>query len=212
VIPDPLGDSVRWLAGGGLLAYPTETVWGLGADATSDAAVGRLLRWKGRGGDSPLSIVVDTSTALENLGIDVSRGAYRVAAAFWPGPITLVLRCPRRFAAGVARADGAIGVRCSSHPLAAAIARRLRAEGVGPMTATSLNRSGDPAARSRAQAVALCGEGDDMPRMVDVDQAESGGDEPSTVLDLTGAAPKVLRWGALPAEALNPVLEELPGS
>jgi L-threonylcarbamoyladenylate synthase len=212
VIPDPLGDGVRWLRGGGLLAYPTETVWGLGADASSQTAITRLLRWKGRGDAEPLAILVESANDLPRLGCEFGREAKRLASQFWPGPLTLVLRCRERYAPGVARTDGALGVRCSSHPLAAALARRLRAERVGPITATSLNRSGAPAARSRAAAEALCGPEPDQPRLLEVKGAEAGGDAASTVVDLTAARPLVLRWGALAADVLEPVLAELAGA
>jgi L-threonylcarbamoyladenylate synthase len=212
VIPDPIGDAVRWVQGGGLLAYPTETVWGLGADARSELSLSRLVRWKGRGPEAPISILIDEPGALAPLGFELSPASQRICDAFWPGPLTLVLPGAGDFAPGVARADGAVGVRCASHPLAAAIARRLRTQGVGPMTATSLNPSGQPAARSREQAVEFCGEGEELPRMIDVDQAEAGGDEATTVLDLSGSAPEVLRWGAIPADSLEPLLRELSGS
>jgi L-threonylcarbamoyladenylate synthase len=212
VIPDPIGDAVRWVQEGGLLAYPTETVWGLGADASAAGSLSRLARWKGRGPDEPVSILVDEPGALASLGFEVSRAVQGICEAFWPGPLTLVLKSGGNFAPGVARADGAVGVRCTSHPLAAAIARRLRSEGVGPMTATSLNPSGEPAARTREQAVECCGDGEDQPRMIDVEQAEAGGDEASTVLDMTGSRPEVLRWGAVAADALEPLLRELSHS
>jgi L-threonylcarbamoyladenylate synthase len=212
VIPDPLGDASRWLRSGGLLAYPTETVWGLGADATAEPAVARLLRWKGRGDADPLAILIETASDLSSLGIEVGRAAKRLAGLFWPGPLTLVLPCHRRFAHGVSRADGAVGVRCSSHPLATALARRLRREGVGPITATSLNRSGAPPARTRAEAESLCGGEPDQPRLLEVKGAESGGDAASTVVDLAGPRPVVLRWGAVAADALEPVLAEFAGA
>jgi L-threonylcarbamoyladenylate synthase len=212
VIPDPLGDAARWVRSGGLLAYPTETVWGLAADATSEAALARLLRWKGRSEAEPIAILVEAAGDLPALGLEVGRAAKRLAALFWPGPLTLVLPCRGRFPRGLARADGAVGVRCSSHPLAAALARRLRGERVGPVTATSLNRSGAPPARTRAEAEALCGGEPEQPRMLEVKGAESGGDAASTVVDLTGARPNVLRWGAVAADVLEPVLAELGGS
>lgn len=212
MIPDPLGDGVRWLRSGGLLAYPTETVWGLAVDATSEAAVARLLRWKGRGAADPLAVLVELPADLPRLGCELGREAKRLASLFWPGPLTLVLPCRARYAPGVARADGALGVRCSSHPLAAALARRLRSERVGPVTATSLNRSGAPPARNRAAAEALCGSGPDQPRLLEVKGAEAGGDAASTVVDLTTRRPVVLRWGALAADALEPVLAELAGA
>jgi tRNA A37 threonylcarbamoyladenosine synthetase subunit TsaC/SUA5/YrdC len=107
----------------------------------------------------------------------------------------------------VARPDGAVGVRCSAHPLAAAIARRLRSQGVGPITATSLNPSGLPPARTREEARAACGSDLEVPRMLEVDRAEAGGGPASTVVDVTGQRPRVLRWGALSAAELEPVLQ-----
>jgi tRNA A37 threonylcarbamoyladenosine synthetase subunit TsaC/SUA5/YrdC len=93
-----------------------------------------------------------------------------------------------------------------------ALARRLRAERVGPITATSLNRSGDPAARTRADAERLCGSEAEQPRLLEIQGAETGGDSASTVVDLTPPRPVVLRWGAVPADALEPVLAELSGA
>jgi L-threonylcarbamoyladenylate synthase len=211
-MPDPLGDAARWLRSGGLLAYPTETVWGLGADATSEPAIARLLRWKARDGSDPLAILVEAPGDLAMLGVEPTRAARRLTGLFWPGPLTLVLPCSRRFARGIARADGAVGVRCSSHPLATALARRLRGERVGPITATSLNRHGAPAARTRGEAESACGQEPDQPRLLDVQGAEAGGDSASTVVDLCGARPVVLRWGAIAADALEPVLAELAGA
>jgi len=209
MLPDPLGDAVDWVRGGGLLAYPTETVWGLGADARSGPALTRLVDWKGRRSDVPISILVGALDDLEALGFEVDAGARRLAGQFWPGPLTLVMPCQGRFAPGIARADGAVGVRCSAHPLAAALARRLSREGVGPMTATSLNHSGAPPLRTRHEARASCSEDTDAPRMLDVDGAEAGGERESTVVDVTGERPTVLRWGALPEPVLEPVFKEI---
>ena len=203
---DPIGDAVRRVRDGGLVAFPTETVWGLGADARSDTALEALRRFKGRRDDAPISILVDCAEALVSLDFEVGACAERLVKEFWPGPLTLVLRCGSRFARGIARADGAVGVRCSAHPLASALARRLRAEGVGPMTATSLNESGAPEARTRAEALRVCG---DLVPLVEVEGAESGGDAPSTVVDLSGDLPRVLRAGAVPDTELLPFIEEL---
>jgi L-threonylcarbamoyladenylate synthase len=95
---------------GALLAYPTETVWGLGADAGSDAALERLRAFKGRADDAPVSILVAEPAAIAAPDFDASPLARALAERFWPGPLTLVLPCRRRFAAGVAREDGAVGV------------------------------------------------------------------------------------------------------
>jgi len=199
--------AVEWVRAGGLVAYATETVWGLGADACSDAAVASLRRWKGRSDDAPLSVLVEAPDALAALGCEPREAAGRLAAAFWPGPLTLVVRCARAFAAGIARGDGAVGLRCSSHPVASAFASALARAGAGPVTATSLNHSGEPAAHDIAQARALC-TGAGAPHLLD-DAPDAGSGRESTVVDLTGPQPVVLRWGALSRGALVPLLEEV---
>jgi L-threonylcarbamoyladenylate synthase len=206
---DPIGAAVDWIRGGGLLGYPTETVWGLGADAGSVAAVDRLRSWKGKRESAPLSILIADPVCLESLGFEFNDLARRLAAAFWPGPLTLVMSCRGRFAPGIPRHDGAVGVRCSSHPISAALARRLAAEGVGPITSTSLNRSGAPPAATLARAREVCGSDPESPRLLAVEGAEAGGDGESTVIDTTGPELVVLRWGALAKPNLASVLESL---
>lgn len=201
----PLDEAVRRLRAGGLVAYPTETLWGLGADARSDAALGRLRAWKRRDDGQPISILVERAGALEGLGIELGAAARVLAEAFWPGPLTLVLAARGGFARGIASASGAIGVRCSPHPAARALAERLAEEGVGPITSTSLNRSGEPPARTRAQARALC-EGEDGPWLFDEAGAPEPGGLASTVVDATGAAARLLRVGAVGADALRAAL------
>lgn len=208
-LPDPLGDALVWVRDGELVAYPTETVWGLGADATSAPALEALRRWKGRETAEPVSILVEHPNQLAELGLALPPAARRLVDRFWPGPLTLVLHSERAFAPGVAREDGAVGVRCSSHPLAIALARRCRGAGVGPLTATSLNRSGDDPARTADEASALCGDEAGVPHLLAVEGAEAGGDRESTVLDLAGDVPRVLRWGAIGDDALGPALREL---
>jgi tRNA threonylcarbamoyl adenosine modification protein (Sua5/YciO/YrdC/YwlC family) len=202
-----LADAVTWVAQGGVLAYPTETVWGLGADARSRDAVERLRAFKGRGDDAPISILVTGVGALSALGFSVGAAAQRLARDFWPGPLTLVLPCAGAFAPGVARGDGAIGVRCSPHAVAAELAQRCEDAGTGPLTATSCNRTGAPPAHTRADARSVCS-GDPRARVL-AGGADAEGAPASTVIDMTGDAPRVLRWGALSEPALRPVLEEL---
>ncbi|MDJ0869525.1 MAG: L-threonylcarbamoyladenylate synthase [Myxococcota bacterium] len=202
--PTASAADVAHLRDGGLLAFPTETVWGLGADARSDAALARLAAWKGRASDQPIAILVEGPDALGPLGIELPPAAARLARRHWPGPLTLVLPSRGRFAPGVARADGAVGVRCSSHPVAAALARACAAAGVGPLTATSLNRSGEPPARSRREAAALCEDVPDAPRLADTPGPDASGGAPSSVVDCCGADLAVLRYGALGPEDLAP--------
>jgi len=212
MMPDPIGQAAYWLGSGGLLAYPTETIWGLGADARSAEALERLRRWKRRQAGEPVALLVENVATAAELGFQLGPAARRLAEAFWPGPLTLVVPSRDEFAPGVARADGAVGLRCSAHPLTEALARRLRLAGIGPITATSFNRSGEPPAATLATAQALCGEGPDEPRLIDVEGAEAGGDAESTVVDATGNTLQVLRWGALPANEIEPVIEEIERS
>lgn len=168
---DALAAAVAHVRAGGLLAFPTETVWGLGADARSEAALARLRRWKGRCAGQPVAVLVASAESAHTLGLPLPAAAQRLAAAFWPGPLTLVVPAPPdRFAAGVARADGAVGLRCSSHPRTAALVAALERAGVGPLTATSLNRHGEPPVRTRTEALALC-RGDAAPRCFELDDA-----------------------------------------
>lgn len=202
--PAALAAAVARIAAGGLVAFPTETLWGLGADARSEAALAALRRWKGRAADQPVSVLVADRAALAPLGIRLPAAAQRLADALWPGPLTLVVPAPPGcFAAGVARGDGAVGLRCSPHPTAAALAAALAAAGVGPLTATSLNRHGEPPARTRAEAASLCA--DDAVLCCDAGPdagAATGPPLASTVVDLTGPTPRVLREGAVDAAAL----------
>jgi len=209
VNPDPIGDAVDWIRRGGLLAYPTETVWGLGADSRSRESIEALQRWKGRDGASPISILVSDRSALPPLGFELTPVVEKLADALWPGPMTLVLSCKGAFARGVARDDGAVGVRCSSHPLCGEIARRADRDGIGPITATSLNTSGAPAARNREQAREICARGEPAPKLIEIDDAEAGGSTESTVIDAAGGRIEVLRWGALSPEDLEPIVGPL---
>jgi tRNA threonylcarbamoyl adenosine modification protein (Sua5/YciO/YrdC/YwlC family) len=200
--------AVAALQSGALLAYPTETLYGLAADGRSGNAVAQLCSWKGRGPRRPLPILVEGSEALAGFGIELSPRPRRLAEAFWPGPLTLVLHCPELFAPGVAREDGAVGFRCSAHPVAAALARRAAREGIGPLTATSLNRSGGAPARTRAEAARHCDGRPGSPILMDVPGAEAGGGPPSSVLDMTGPEPRMLREGAISTAQVTAVLEE----
>jgi L-threonylcarbamoyladenylate synthase len=194
--------ALRRLARGALVAFPTETVWGLAAPAASEAAVARLARWKGRAETQPIAVLVPDLAALEALGAELPRAARRLAAAFWPGPLTLVLHCGARFAPGIAGAGGAVGFRCSPHPAAHALAAAASAAGLGPLTATSLNRSGVAPARTRAEAAALCGAREDEPEILAGAWPDAGGGAASSVVDLAHGAPRILREGAVAASAL----------
>lgn len=199
--------AVAHVAAGGLVAYATETLYGLGADARSDVALQRLRDWKGRAAGQPVAVLVESAAALPGLGVEVTPLASVLIQAFWPGPLTLVLRCEGRFARGIVGGDGTLGLRCSPHPVAAALASALAKAGQGPLTATSLNRSGESPARSRAEADALCaGAGPRGVRLVSLAGAPEPAGLASSVVDASGPVLRILREGALPARALQRAL------
>ncbi len=198
-------DAVEHVARGGLVAFPTETSWGLAADAGSEPALATLRAWKGRDGAKPISVLVGGVDDFEALGAEVSPAARRLAEAFWPGPLTLVVCVRATWAQRVAGSSGAVGLRCSPHPVAAALARLARRRGVGPLTATSLNRSGAPDCRTRADAERLAGSA-----ILLVAGADAGGAPPSSVVDATGREPVVLREGALSRDAIAGALAGAP--
>lgn len=198
--------ALEHLRADGAVAFPSETVWGLAARASSQRAVDALRAWKGRGSDRPISLLVSGEAALAAHGFELSPLARRLVDALWPGPLTLVLPCRARFARGVASPSGSVGVRCSSHPLAAALASAAEAAGLGLLTATSLNRSGDAPVGCEAEARALCAAAPGGPRVIGAGGDDAGGEPPTTVVDLAGDRPRVIRWGGVGAQVLEPLL------
>jgi len=204
-------EAVGWLTDDGFLAYPTETVWGLGACADRTPAIERLLAWKGRASDAPLAVGVDSIEGAIALECEIDLHARRLMEAFWPGPLTVVVPCRRRFAPGVARRDGALGLRCSSHALAHALCVAVAEAGLGPLTSTSLNRTGEAPAATFAAAREMVGERAEgvaadrreAPRVVFEAGCEAGGATPSSVVDCSGARPEILRTGAIDRERLE---------
>jgi L-threonylcarbamoyladenylate synthase len=212
-----IAEAAQRIRRGELVAYPTETVWGLAADARSAAAVAKLRAWKGRDAEKPMSVLVSDYGALAALGAETTPLADELAAKFWPGPLTLVVRCQGAFAEGIAGADGGVGFRCSPHPVARALARAA-----GVITATSFNRSGDPACETRAQAERCAAAASALATgastlatgastlaagaiaLVAGEDAHCAA--PSSVVDATGAQLRVLREGAILASALEAAL------
>lgn len=211
--PDSLDVAVERLSAGGLLAYPTETVWGLGACADRPMAIDRLFAWKGRRSDQPLAVLVRSTESALRLGCQLDECAWRLARAFWPGPLTIVVPCTNRFAPGVAREDGALGLRCSPHPIARLLVTALDDAGLGPLTSTSLNRSGDAPAVDvdAAEAMMVGGPEDGLESPLLFATLESGAlcdagaARPSSVVDCTAPTPRILRAGAIEAESLEKV-------
>jgi len=180
------------LAAGELVAFPTETVYGLGARADDDAAVAKIFRAKGRPADHPLIVHVADAEGARAFAAQVPAVAVRLVAAFWPGPLTIIV--PRAAGIGTAAAGGqpTIGLRCPSHPVARALLRAARQSGVAGVAAPSANRFGR-ISPTLAQHVA-----DEFGGVLMV---LDGGACPvgieSSIVDCTGGRPVLLRPGVL---------------
>lgn len=182
-----LDAAVRAVEAGGVVVFPTETVWGMGARPDREEAVERIYHLKGRPHDQPLQRLVATMEELEALAV-VEGAVRRVIERFMPGSLTLVLD---------ARDGGTIGVRIPDHPVALALLRRT-----GPLAATSANRSGEPTPADPAAIQGLFGDGVDA--YLDGDPLPAG--TSSTVLSVVGAEPELLREGAIPRQAIEEIL------
>ncbi|MBI5482458.1 MAG: threonylcarbamoyl-AMP synthase [Deltaproteobacteria bacterium] len=175
------------LAGGAIVAFPTETFYGLAVPALDARAVARLCDLKGREAAQALPVIVDSVAMLERLVVEVPPAARELMARHWPGALTLVLAARPEVPAPLVSVQG-VGARVSSHPLATAL---VRACGV-PLTATSANRSGRPPARTAAAVRAAFGD-----EVYVLDGGTTAGGPPSTVASLDGGRVVVLRAGAV---------------
>jgi L-threonylcarbamoyladenylate synthase len=204
--PDVRDDAIQTaahsVASGELVVLPTDTVYGVGADAFDTVAVGDLLRAKGRGRDMPVPVLVGSWSTIEGLVSAVDARMRLLIEAFWPGGLTLVVRHAQSLSWDLGDADGTVAVRMPLHPVAIELLERT-----GPMAVSSANRSGHPAAQTAAEAQAQLGEDvavylEDGPVTVGI---------ASTIVDLTGPQPKVLRAGAVSEQALREVVPDIIG-
>ena len=178
--------------------FPTETLDGLGADARSEAAVARLVAMRGRESGKPILVLVRDVAMAETVAAEVPEGARRLAARFWPGPLTLVMRARPGLPAALTAESGTIGVRVPGHPVAAAIVDGL----ARPVTAPSANPPGGTPPRRLDEARAWFG--DRVEVYVDGGELPGGG---STVASVEDGELRVLRAGVVSEAALRAVLE-----
>lgn len=184
---------------GGLLGYPTETVYGLGTEAT-DAALDSLARLKGRPPRKPFLLLVSSVAMADACGLVFNQPARVLAAEFWPGPLTLVLRGGEgRLPDRLRGAEGGIAVRWTSH---VAIARLITAMG-RPLTSTSANRPGGPSAPGAEGIVELFPEAIADGTLLVLDGGVLGNVPPSTLVDCTARLPRLVREGAIPRNELR---------
>lgn len=199
--PQALQQAIALLLAGQVVAFPTDTVYGIGAPATDAAAVARLYTVKGRPEDKAIPVLIATTADLDRLTARVPPVVVSLAERFWPGGLTLVLPAAPSLPTALTAGGATIAVRCPAHPTPLALIRGL---GI-PLAATSANRSGHAAPTTAADvARQLAGR---LPMILDGGACPVG--VPSTLVDLTATPPRLLRAGAIPTETLRELLPDL---
>lgn len=186
------------VARGGIVAYPTETFYGLGADITNEKAIQKIFTVKGRDFRNPISVIIGQTDDIYSLVQDVPQAAKKLMATFWPGALTIIFKASDGVLPVLTAGTGKIGVRVSSSNAAQAIAQKLG----HPLTATSANLSGKPEC-SRASEVAQ-----QIGNKIDaiVDFGPTIGDKVSTIINVTCDPPAILREGAISRQAIEKIL------
>jgi len=180
---------------GGVIAFRTDTFYGLGGDPLNQAAVQKICELKGREGANPILLLISDLSQVARFIIQTSEVFKTVSGRFWPGPLTLVGAARPELAIGLTAGTGTIGVRLPDDKTVCALVRACG----GALTGTSANLSGEPPARTAAEVR------DYFPAGVDliVDGGEVTATRPSTVLDLSGSEPRLIREGAITRDALQ---------
>ncbi len=185
---------------GELVVLPTDTVYGIGADAFSSEAVADLLEAKGRGRNMPTPVLIGSPNTLHGLVTDFSEMAWELVDAFWPGALTLVAKHQPSLQWDLGDTRGTVAVRMPLHP----VAIELLTE-VGPMAVSSANLTGHPAPENCDAAQSMLGDS----VSVYLDGGPTPGNVPSSIVDVTGKVPVLLRAGALDADELRKVVPDL---
>jgi L-threonylcarbamoyladenylate synthase len=195
---EALSEAARILREGGIVAFPTETFYGLGVDARQEAAVEKIFRIKGRNVRNPISVIVDSEREVLPLVAAMPEEARILMQRFWPGPLTLVFSAAPSVSSHLTCGSGKIGIRVSSHTVARLLAKRI----AGPLTATSANLSGGQECSTAEDVIHLFGDRLDAI----IDGGPTLGGMGSTILDITVYPPLVLRAGAV---SLTEILDSL---
>ncbi|GAA2785200.1 L-threonylcarbamoyladenylate synthase [Nonomuraea dietziae] len=190
-------DAASAVRKGELVVLPTDTVYGIGADAFTPSAVTALLDAKGRGRDMPPPVLVGTVRAANALVEDLGAYGQDLIDAFWPGPLTIVCKANRSLSWDLGDTKGTVALRMPLHPVALDLLKET-----GPMAVSSANRSGAPAATTAQNAEEQLGDS----IAVYLDGGPCADDTPSSILDLTAAVPRLLRKGAISVEKLRGVV------
>lgn len=191
-----IDEAVAAVSRGALVVLPTDTVYGIGADAFTPPAVQALLDAKGRGRQMPPPVLMPDVRTLDGLAADVPAEARALAEAFWPGGLTLIVKAQPSLAWDLGETHGTVALRVPDHPSALALLRRT-----GPMAVSSANRTGSPAAVTAQDAFDQLGDA----VAVYLDAGDAPGQVASTIVDATGPTLRLVRAGALTLEQLAEV-------
>jgi L-threonylcarbamoyladenylate synthase len=185
---------------GDLVVMPTDTVYGIGADAFSSSGVTALLTAKGRGRDMPVPVLVGSPTTLHGLVAVFPEAGWNLVDAYWPGPLTIVARHQPSLQWDLGDAKGTVALRMPLHPVAIELLTDI-----GPMGVSSANRTGQPPATTASEAQ------DQLGTAVEIylDGGPTADNVPSSIVDLTGDEPRLLREGALTFDQLAKVVSNL---
>ncbi|MGA9364295.1 MAG: L-threonylcarbamoyladenylate synthase [Bacteroidota bacterium] len=183
---------------GRVIVYPTDTIYGIGADACNSDAVERVFRAKKRDPARPILILVNSLQMVAGLVDSIPDPAKALIDEFWPGPLTLVFRASASLPQGLTGGSGTIGIRCPQHPFCLEVLKVCNR----PITSTSANISGED------QSISIKGIAETFESAVDliVDAGDVQSALPSTIVDVTGSTPKLLRAGSLSESRLRPYL------
>lgn len=195
-----IGRAADVLSAGQLVVLPTDTVYGLAADAFSTFAVSALLAAKGRGRSMPPPVLVPHVRTLDGLATGLSKDARELAEAFWPGALTIICTAQPTLNWDLGDTDGTVAVRMPLHPVALQLLERT-----GPLAVSSANLTGAPAATTCEEARLQLA--DDV--SVYLDGGPSAVGVPSSIVDTTGEVPKLLRAGAISVEQLRAIVPDL---
>jgi len=211
--PSPeMAQAAAILASGGLVAFPTETVYGLGADAENPAAVARIYAAKGRPQDHPVIMHLAPDADLAYWASEIPPEAQQLAAAFWPGPLTLILKRAANIPDAVSGGQDTVGLRCPSHPVAIALLQAFKG-GQGGIAAPSANKFGHVSPTTAEHVRDEFGADGTVALVLDGGQSQVGIE--STIVDLSRLdthGPVLLRPGHISAEAIAAVIDRLPAA
>ncbi|MCW2567968.1 MAG: SUA5/YciO/YrdC/YwlC [Mycobacterium sp.] len=197
---DGIAAAIDAVRRGELVVMPTDTVYGIGADAFDSRAVADLIAAKGRGRDMPVPVLVGSWRTLDGLVMAVDQRTRDLIEAFWPGGLTLVVEHAPSIAWDLGDAYGTVAIRMPLHPVALEILGET-----GPMAVSSANATGHPPAATAAEAQEQLG----YKVGVYLEAGEGGAQVPSTIIDVTRDVPRVLRLGAVELDELRKVVPEL---